>query len=67
MTPKFVFAVRLFMAVCFIILATCIWFFRDKTQLTLTQTYAFVTLLTLYGLFRIYRAVKKSDDIFVEK
>lgn len=67
MTPKFVFYLRIFMALCFIAMAGCTIYFKDKTQLSDTQTYLFAALLLVYGIFRIYRAYKFSDDIFVEK
>lgn len=67
MISKLVFGIRVFMAFCFLILAFVMVYFRDRTGLSNVQTMAFAALLTIYGIFRIYRALKKSDDVFIEK
>lgn len=67
MTPKFVFYLRMFMAICFLILSGCVLYYKHLTKLHDWQAYSFAGLLFVYGLFRIYRAYKFSDDIFVEK
>lgn len=67
MTPKFVMIFRMFMAICLVVLSGCVIYFKDYSSLTDVQTYAFSGLLFVYGLFRVYRAYKASDDIFVEK
>lgn len=54
-------------AISFIVLGVCVLYYKSYTRLTDIQSYAFSALLFIYGLFRIYRAYKSSDDIFVEK
>lgn len=63
MPSKLIFFFRLFIALCFIALAVVIYLYRNVTQLSEVQTYAFAGLLCIYGLFRVYRALKASEDI----
>ena len=66
MPTKLIFYFRLFIALCFIALAIAIYLYRNVTQLSEMQTYAFAGLLCIYGLFRVYRAIKGAEDI-IEK
>ena len=63
MPSKLIFFFRLFIALCFIVLAVAIYLYRNVTQLSEIQTYAFVGLLCMYGLFRVYRAFKAAEDV----
>lgn len=58
---------RFLIAICFYIMAYGVWYTRHISQLSMTQIYSFIALLIIYGTFRVYRAIKKSDDIFIEK
>ena len=63
MSSKLIFFFRLLIALCFIVLAVAIYLYRNVTQLSEIQTYAFSGLLFIYGLFRVYRAFKAAEDI----
>ena len=63
MPSKLIFFFRLFIASCFIVLAVVIYLYRNVTQLSEIQTYAFSGLLFIYGLFRVYRAFKAAEDV----
>jgi uncharacterized membrane protein HdeD (DUF308 family) len=64
MTTKLIFYFRLFIALCFIALAVVIYLYRNVTQLSEMQTYAFAGLLCIYGFFRVYRAFKAAENVF---
>lgn len=63
MSSKLIFFFRLFIALCFIALAIAIYLYRNVTQLSEMQTYAFGGLLCIYGLFRVYRAFKAVENV----
>ncbi len=67
MNFNILFLFRLFIALCFIVLAGCVLYFQDYTWLVDWQAYGFAGLLFIYGLFRVYRAVKGSDNVIVEE
>lgn len=63
MSTKLIFFFRLFIALCFIALAIAIYLYRNVTQLSEIQTYAFAGLLCIYGFFRVYRAIKAAESV----
>lgn len=67
MPTNITFLIRLLIAICFLILSCCVLRYKSYTWLEDWQAYGFAGLLFIYGLFRIYRAIKRSDDIFAEK
>jgi hypothetical protein len=67
MTKNITLIIRLFIAISFIVLGGCVLYFQQYTWLSDLQAYSFAGLLFIYGLFRIYRAVKRSDDVFIEE
>lgn len=66
MSSKLIFFFRLFISICFIVLAGVIFVYRNVTQLTDTQTYGFSALLLIYGIFRVYRAFKFSENAITD-
>jgi len=63
MPSKLIFYFRLLIALCFIALAVAIYIYKQSTQLSEVQTYAFSTLLFIYGIFRVYRAFISKEDV----
>lgn len=66
MSSKLIFFFRLFISICFIVLAGVVFVYRNVTQLTDTQTYGFSALLLIYGIFRVYRAFKSSENAITD-
>lgn len=64
MSDKLIFLFRFLIAIGFIILSIVIYFYRDVTGLSPTQTYIFSALLAVYGLFRVYRAYKAAENFY---
>ncbi|MFY7861227.1 MAG: hypothetical protein ACOVP5_03295 [Chitinophagales bacterium] len=67
MSKKIAFYLRMFMAFCFILASISVLYYRESTHLSDMQTYAFSSLLFVYGVFRVVRAYKTWDDIIVEE
>jgi hypothetical protein len=67
MSKKIAFYLRMFMAFCFILASISVLYYRESSQLSAMQTYAFSGLLFVYGVFRVVRAYKSWDDIIVEE
>ena len=67
MIAKLVLFVRFIIAISFIVIGVLNLVYRNYFQLPDIQAYGFSILLFVYGLFRIYRAYRSSDDIFIEK
>jgi uncharacterized membrane protein HdeD (DUF308 family) len=66
MSTKLIFFFRLFISICFIVLAGVVFMYPNVTQLTDSQTYGFSALLFIYGIFRVYRAFKSSENAITD-
>ena len=60
MPPKIVYFIRVTVAALFILFGVYVFFFRNKINLESPNNYIFSLLLIVYGIYRIYRAVKNE-------